>query len=317
MKPILQSHSRFSAKMVLGLCALLAFPSAVLAQSATDTLAANAPAPGEAKPAPPVAVPAGSANLNLFPRRVILTSGEPIAMVGIYNNGLAPGSYQIATNDMVMGQDGLVSDAASAPPEMREKLRAGTEYLRLSPRRANVAPNGSQTVRLMMDMPKDAAPGEYRTHLRVTLIPSEASGFSIENTAQQSSREVSLSVRPRITVTIPVIMRVGNPQVALQLSDMAVDRDAKAPSFGLDVHRQGDKSAFGGLRIVALPSGKTIAVLEAMGIYAEIDKRHAKVPMMPDVDPELFRPGAQVRAIFVDSEDNAGKVLASQEFTLP
>ena len=85
---------------------------------------------------------------------------------------------------------------------------SASPYLRFSPKRVTIAPNGSQTVRLALKRVRNQEKGEFVSYLRFSCVDDirVATG--------------TLGVTPRINYNIPVVVRIGKLTAQGQISDI-------------------------------------------------------------------------------------------------
>ncbi|OYW73566.1 MAG: hypothetical protein B7Z37_21055 [Verrucomicrobia bacterium 12-59-8] len=273
--------------------------------------------------APPGQLPTGSVggmgDVNLFPKRIVLSDRERTATVGLYNRAAASGDYDISVNEMVMSQDGRLTDLATvSDPAERERVRTATSFLKWSPRRVTLPANEAQMVRIMARIPADLPHGEYRSHFLAVSVPPETGDLSIENAIDPGPGGVGVRIMPRFGISIPIIVRVGETSLVTQLEDLAVvQRPDGAQVATLTVTRQGTRSAFGDIMVTAPGSKKPIGEIKGVGIYTEISRRNVQIPLDPKADPRLFAKGAKLTVSYIDDDYAPGKTLARQEFTVP
>ncbi len=96
------------------------------------------------------------------------------AAVRISNTRQRAVTYRIEVVNLRPGPRGQMVEAADAGPQDR----FAKDFIRFSPRQVTLAPGEMQSVRLSLRKPADLPPGEYRTYLRITELPSAAPGPS-------------------------------------------------------------------------------------------------------------------------------------------
>src|SRR3546814_17207020 len=107
-----------------------------------------------------------------------------------------------------------------------------------SPRRVTLPPNQPQVVRVGVRVPARLPPGEYRAHMLFRAVPDVVPAVAGE--AKPASTGVSIALTPIYGITIPVIVRVGDPGAAAALGEALVSAGADGPGFQLDMSRPGD-----------------------------------------------------------------------------
>ena len=295
-----------SARMVLVAAALL-LPWAGTAQ---DT----APAPA----APPAGSVGGPGDVNLFPKRLVLTGRGGIGTIGLFNRTSNEGDYEIALIDMAMTPEGqLLSFENELDETIRASVRTASGLIRYSPRRVTLRGSEAQTIRLMARPPADLPPGEYRTHFTVTSVPRDVDqGLSIDDAlGGVGEGQIGVTIRPRFGIAIPVILRVGDTTLETGITDaqlLTAQDGSQAVAF--TITRSGTRSAFGDITVTS--GGSEIAVSRGVGVYPEVASRSVIVPVTPGLDPALTAPGRRLTIRYVDDDYAPGAQLAAHEFVV-
>jgi hypothetical protein len=280
-----------------------------------------AASPTPAPAAPPEGSVSGMGDINIFPKRIVLQGRDRIASVGLFNRAAAQGNYEIVLSDMMMTTAGNIVHLDSVEDEAaRSRVKTASAMLRWSPRKITLLSNEAQTIRVMVRVPPDLPPGEYRTHFSAVQVPAAAmGGYSIEDAAGQGRKDgIGVRIVPRFGVTIPVIVRVGETAVQVGLRDLAVktlDKGRKA--VALTITRSGTRSAFGDITVTAPGSSKPIALIKGIGVYPEIDARPVNVPIDPEAPASAYAPGTKLTVTYTDDDFRPGEVLARQDFVVP
>ncbi|MDE2404544.1 MAG: hypothetical protein KGM17_07735 [Sphingomonadales bacterium] len=308
----------------------LAMPVAAGAQPVTPITATTGAATtgaarsGETIPsAAPGQAPAGSVggmgDINLYPKRVVISDRERTASIGLYNRAAATGDYDITLGDMMMTPEGRLVDLASvSDPALRAKVQSASGLLKWSPHRVTLPANEAQMVRIMARVPPGLAPGEYRTHFSAVAVPPESGELSIEQAAGATQgNSVGVRIVPRFGISIPVIVRVGETTLTVGLEGLQVARMPGGPVFVFRVTRSGTRSAFGDISVTAPGTKKPLAEIRGIGVYTEIGARTVQVPIDPKADPRSYAPGAKVTVSYVDDDFAPGRTLARQDFIVP
>jgi hypothetical protein len=301
--------------------AQLAAPTPVPVPPA-PSLEAPAPAPTAPAAPPPLApAPAGSVggmgDVNLYPKRVVLTERNRVASIGLFNRARGTGEYDVAVADMAMTPEGQL--VAITDPAQAGAVKGAGGFVRWSPHHVSLPGNESQMVRVMARIPPDLPPGEYRTHFSVTSVPEGLDGPSIED-AVGAPRASGIGVRivPRFGIAIPIIVRVGETTLTVGLRDLAVTTNAAgAKVVRVTITREGTRSAFGDITITAPGAKQPVALLKGLGVYPEISQRTVEIPIDPAVDRRLYAPGSKLTVIYVDDDFAPGRTLAKQELDVP
>ena len=304
--------------------AAAAFAAAALAL-APGALMAQEDAPAPAGPAPVAKV---GANLNISPKRLTFDRAGKSATVYIFNQGTTPAAVDISLIDRVMEPSGQITpaDQAAAKPETKplvDRLQSAKPMLLATPHRAVLEPGKGQTIRIrvMPGAAEQMAKGEYRTHLTVTTIPPKDMGTTAEEAAGVKPGELSFTVYSVFGISIPVIVRLGDPDVRAAIENPHLvwadvpqpdgQPPKRTPVLDFDLVRQGASSLFGNVEVRGKGKGKDpIGLARGVGVYTEIDRRAMHIPLTRA--PEA---GEALDITFTDDDTSPGRVLAHSDFT--
>ncbi|MCB2067424.1 MAG: hypothetical protein KDE15_12390 [Erythrobacter sp.] len=298
--------------------AMLALPATSAAQDFDDAPALPEVATGE--------VPAGSVggmgDINLYPKRVVIDQRQRIASIGLYNRTIDPGEYEISVVDMVMTPSGDVYPLDNLPPGVStERLQPASEFLRWSPRRVRLLGSEAQTVRIMARPPADLPDGEYRAHFLAVSVPQDVDqGFSIDDAVSadgEGGPDIGVLIRPRFGISIPIIVRVGETTLDVQLDGVRFVDTQQGPAIVITIHRTGTRSAFGDVTITAPGIDTPVAIARGIGVYPEIDSREVVLGLNNQFDMAQLRSGMVLTATYVDDDFAPGDTLASSTFVVP
>ena len=262
----------------------------------------------------PVAAQVG-ADLNISPRRVTFDGAERSASVYVFNQGDAPATYTVELVDRVMRPDGQIIAAAEAPETPQP--RSAAAFIQHTPRRVTLQPRESQVIRLRLRPPATGEAGEYRTHLTVTALPPEDSGFTAAQAATAGADEVSLQIVALFSVSIPLIVREGDIDVRAEVgAPVRLPAAEGAPNGGvqLDLIRLGANSVYGDVEIYAGEGARErlVGALRGVAVYPEIERRSVAVPFAEPVAAD-----EPIRVVYKDDDTRAGATLATAAVPAP
>lgn len=274
---------------------LLAAP--VLAQEEGD-----GPLPFDALPAD-AASPFGG--MAISPTRVVLDAGGRGASVTLYNSGGSAVTYRIEDVELALDEMGNYRSLE----EGEEAPWAAMPYLRYSPRQVTLQPGQRQSVRIISRAPRDLPTGEFRSHLSFSSIPLVQDAAETEDTAtdDEAAGTVSVSVGLDFRITIPVLLRVGQPEGGSAILS-AIPAEAGAGTLQVTLARTGQRGDYGVLRAFD-SAGNQIGMLRGIGILPPATTRIVSLPLQDE------QTAARVTFSQDDVGPDAGPVLA--EYTLP
>jgi P pilus assembly chaperone PapD len=295
------------------------FTAIVLLASLAVSAAPAQPAAPAAKPTP--AAPANGANLNISPKRITFDRNHRSATVYIFNQGSAPGTFDISLIDRAMMPDGqiLPITEAQAKPETKavaDRVQSAQSILQVAPRRVTLSPGQGQTVRLRITgSPSDPSVAELRSHLTISTLPPRDSGTTADAAAANAqTNELRFQINALLGLSIPAIVRLTDPDVRAGLENPRVSLDrlngpqgGLTPTLSLDVARLGANSLFGNIevRIQGQSKSAALGVSRGVGVYTEIDRRTMRIPLS-----RAPSPGEHLEVTFTDDDTSPGKLLA-------
>ena len=293
------------------LTAVAAFATLLIAPATAQTEAPAAPSPSGSV--------SGMGDVNIYPKRIVIDNRHRLGTLGLYNRSVNPGDYDIAVTDKLMTEEGNLLDRDKvSDPERLARLRSAIPLLRWSPHRVSLAGSEAQTVHVMVRVPPDLPPGEYRSHFSIVSVPPVADGVSIEDAVGGAAASgIGVRIVPRFGISIPVIVRVGETTLTVGLRDLAVVDRPAGKAIAVTIMRDGTRSAFGDITVTAPGSKVPVAEITGIGAYTEVSSRAVQIAINPKADPRTYARGARLVVTYTDDDSSPGKVLARQEFTVP
>jgi len=113
----------------------------------------------------PQAAHANRAEVMILPPRVVMENNDRYATIVVRNIGDAAGDFTVGLQDMKMRETGMVvpPDPGETPPY------SAMPYLHITPKSMTLKPGETQSVRLMVRVPENLEPGEYRAGSSTTM----------------------------------------------------------------------------------------------------------------------------------------------------
>lgn len=261
--------------------------------------------------------PAAWADLVLFPTRVVFEGRQGAAQIELMNQGKSPETYRLNMVNRRMGENGeFIAIETPGPGE-----QFADALVRFSPRQVTIAPGGSQVVRLQLRKPADLAPGEYRSHLQIDRVAEASGSSSVESVAQRGAKEMGVVIQALVGASIPVIVRHGELQATVGLSELSLIPPSAANPGGmlaLKMSREGNRSVYGDLLVtLTTAAGVTLEVAKAGGVavYAPNAVRRARLPLQLPAGTPM--PGGTLKLTYRERPEAGGKLLAESSLTLP
>jgi P pilus assembly chaperone PapD len=210
----------------------------------------------------PITDNAAQGNLLITPRRVVFDGSKKSQELNLANTGKDTAKYQISIVQIRMTEEGAFETITQ--PDSGQYF--ADSYLRFFPRSVTLAPNQAQTIKIQLVKTSQLTPGEYRSHLYFRAIPNiKPLG---ENELRKDSTAFSIQLTPIFGITIPVIIRVGEPVVDFSLSNVRFTMaNDTIPRIQVSINRTGNMSVYGDLEVnYVSPEGVTTQVGIARGI---------------------------------------------------
>lgn len=181
-------------------------------------------------------------DVMIFPRRVVFEGNNNIQEVTLVNNGKDTAKYIISFIEYKMNEDG--SFVLIDPADTTYIHYFASKYLRF-PSVYCISPNTAQVVRIQANVHSNIPIGEYRSHLYFRSIPTES---SLANENGGNGDSITIKLTPIYGLAIPVIIRVGDLNVKVSISDVNLVIDDN-PTLSFKMYREGNKSSYGDIDI--------------------------------------------------------------------
>lgn len=255
---------------------------------------------------------ARNAELLLSPTRLVLEEGNRFATVTVRNSGDGVGRYKIDLVDTVMNENGGIKIREDGSKDEFSAM----DMLSLSPRSITLKPDESQTVRILVKPKSDLADGEYRSHLQVKMTESDLD----LGTNKPSNEGTSITLKPKMTTVIPVIIRKGKTdyKVAIEEAKLGVSGgDGKQiPEVRLAFSYSGNRSVLGDIKVThTAPDGKAtqLVFFRGIAIYRGVTKRTQNVAL--DVPQGLDIQKGKLHVAFMSQENEGSQTLSEKDVT--
>jgi len=218
-------------------------------------------------------------NIMVTPTRIVFEQRDRSAQVTLVNQSDKASNFRISFVRQNMTENGEFVAVGEGEPGM-----FSDSMIRFSPRQINLPPGQSQVIRLALRRPADLADGEYRSHMLFQALP-ESSSSNVEEITQPKPEGITIELVPIIGVSIPVIVRQGNLSSSVSLSNAEIvysDQSAGKADILVNINRQGNRSAYGDLRVTYAPEGAAPLVLaqaNSVAVYANMSTRRFRMPL--------------------------------------
>ena len=249
-----------------------------------------------------------AAELMIAPTRVVLDPAERSTELVLVNRGTEAAAFRLSIENRRMRRDGSMEAADPAKPG---ELFAA-DMIRFAPRRVVLDAGARQTVRLTADLPAGLAPGEYRSHLRLSSAPVSA-GRTLESATATNDNQLSIELVAVRSITIPVIVRVGALDAKVAIGGAAL-KAAPEPVLALRMTRTGTRSTFGDVRLFTGGAREPVYQVRGVAIYTPNADREVLVALPADVRAKIA--GQAVRIDYVSTDAKAPGLIATASVQL-
>ncbi len=201
-------------------------------------------------------------NLLITPRRVVFEGSKRSADLNLANTGQDSATYAISVVQIRMREDGGFDPIETPDPGQR----FADKNIRYFPRMVTLGPKEAQVVKVQLIKTEELTPGEYRSHFYFRSIP-RLKPLGNENSGQDSAA-ISIKLTPIFGITIPVIIRVGEYNAGISITDPSFSfvQDT-IPVIRMNLNRTGTMSVYGDIVVDHIASdGHTTRVGTANGV---------------------------------------------------
>ncbi|MEP6725263.1 MAG: molecular chaperone [Bacteroidota bacterium] len=204
---------------------------------------------------------AAQGNLLLMPRRIVFEGSKRYEEINLANTGKDTARYVISIMHVRMQEDGSFIEITE--PGAGENF--ADKYIRFFPHSVTLGPDESQVVKIQLNRSNELTAGEYRSHIYFRAIPG-AAPLGEKQTAADSA--IFIKLVPVFGISIPVIIRVGEVNTEVSLTDPSVEMaEDTIPVLNMTFLRKGNMSIYGDLSVDYISEqGKTISAGTIKGI---------------------------------------------------
>lgn len=199
-------------------------------------------------------------DLLITPRRVVFEGNKQSQELTLANTGQDTARYNVSFVQYRMTESGAFEqiEVADSGQYFADK------YLRFFPRSVTLAPNEAQVVRMQFRRMPDMQEGEYRSHVYFRAVPTET---ALGEETLADSTAIGIRLIPIFGITIPIIIRIGELDLSVDLKDISLDTKTDTiPNLSVTFTRSGDKSVYGDMTVNWVSGNENIEVGVVRGI---------------------------------------------------
>lgn len=246
-------------------------------------------------------------DLLIAPTRLVL-DGRRGGEVILSNIGNEPETYRITLELRRMDENGDLIPVPEADANATEK--AALAMIRYAPRRVTLPPGQPQAVRLSVRPGADLPDGEYRVHMAFAALPKV---HPVAANTSDGKSGVSINLIPIYGIVMPIIVRKGDLTVKAALTNPHIVHGPKRDELAIDMTRSGNESVYGDLLVYPRGAKDPVFVARGIGVYPEINVRHAAFAITPDQEAKMKGP---VHVEYREANENGGGLIASIDTVL-
>jgi len=262
-------------------------------------------------------------DLLISPLRVVFDGPKKSQEISLANVGKDTATYSVSVVNIRMREDGSFEEISV--PDSGQNF-AG-DYLRFFPRKVTLAPNEAQVVKVQLVKTNLLAPGEYRSHVYFRAVPDEKSledkpkadsaiASKTEDTANKKTDtgSISIALKPIFGITIPIIIRIGENNADVTLSDVSLNMATEKPQLNFTFNRTGNMSVYGDIKVeYAKPGAKAVQVkiIKGIGVYTPNKLRHMILELDKDENVDLNQ-GKLMLTYTLQTNDKTPKTVQAE-----
>lgn len=208
-----------------------------------------------------------NASLLISPTRVVIDDRERSSKVVLINTGTITRTYRVGWAEKRALAEGGYYDLNE---EEAKNFPTASSMFRVSPKQVTLAPGERQIVKLLARRPKGLADGEYRSHLKFTVLPPKNNG--------EKGAPGSIKLKLLLNYAIPAILRQGEGDFNVSMDDIKLDinEQRKKTYILVSMSRSGISSTHGNFKAYWTPEGSSkellVGELNAVNFYPEVNK---------------------------------------------
>ncbi len=250
-------------------------------------------------------------DLLITPRRVVFEGNKQSQELTLANTGNDTARYNVSFVQYRMTESGAFEQITE--PDSGQYF--ADRYLRIFPRSVTLAPNEAQVVRMQFRKTSEMKPGEYRSHLYFRAVPDEK---PLGEETISDSASIGIRLIPIFGITIPVIARVGDLPLSVELADLQLDtKSDTVPGLSVNFIRNGDKSVFGDLTVNWIsPEGAVTEVGLVRGIAVYTPNKTRKFRMSLRNIPAVNYHTGKLAITYKAPNDGKPEVFAEKELNI-
>ncbi len=204
-------------------------------------------------------------NLLITPRRVVFDGRTRSLNLNLANTGQDSATYSISLVQIRMTEEGGFETITEPDPDQKFADR----FIRFFPRSVTLGPGEAQVVKVQVTRRSQLEEGEYRSHFYFR-AEKKATPLGEEDPAKENNT-ISVQLTPVFGITIPVIIRIGDLRVSVEMTDLKlIAEKGNNPVLQISFNRSGERSVYGNLSVMHISADGTktkVGIANGIAIY--------------------------------------------------
>lgn len=217
-------------------------------------------------------------DLLITPRRAVFEGLTRTIDLNLANTGSDSATYAISIVQIRMTDEGGFETITEPDPGQR----FADSYIRFFPRSVTLGPNEAQVVKVQLAGGSNLEPGEYRSHFYFRALPDAS---PLGDVTARDTTSLSVVLTPVFGITIPVIIRVGQSNTSVTLTDLSFEMaGGTTPMLSMVFRRTGNMSVYGDLAIDHIsPQGTVtrVGIANGLAVYTPNSQRRFRMNLNP------------------------------------
>lgn len=245
------------------------------------------------------------ADLLVSPTRISFEERDRTEQVTLINSGTVKRTYRLEWKEQTANEFGAYSVVTDS------NFRSASSFIRFSPRQVTLNPGERQVIKLMKRKTGDMPDGEYRSHLKFVILPTQS---DLEN--QDEAEGVSMKLHLFLSYSIPIILKKGEARVNPVIDNLSVGKGSNNKlELKVAMSKTTDYGAVGNVEAYFKDTANNLtklALLNSVNFFHEQNTRTVK--LMPIND--LPQGAGSILIRYTGVQEFSGKTLAEREFPI-
>lgn len=244
----------------------------------------------------------------ISPKRLLFEGRARSQEISLANGGTDTIRYEVKVVEMRMKMDGSFEKITE--PDSGQQF--ASKHVKVFPRFVELGPHEAQAVRVRLTNTTKMAPGEYRSHININPI------ITPPKLADKLYSELHLKLIPVVGISIPLIIRIGDYDGKLTITDLSVKMiDEKTVRLYGTFRRSGKMSVYGDLSIEHVSNAgvsSNAALSKGISIYAPNTERQFSIDLKDAASGKYS--GGILKLVFVTGVEERHVKVADAQLSL-